>query len=162
MSTLSRTQSCNRTTIAELRNRFVLDNNIPNANRYQEHIVVWAYEAEKQIGSGQFFIPGQEEEHTVNSMSFRVPDYVYRLEDVCLDGGSGMYSGHRKYGSFSRGCSCSCSTCCCPRWYMSGKYIKFNKYISKVKITYTGVLLDDDGFPTISEDHIDAISSYLP
>jgi hypothetical protein len=137
----------------------LLQNNIPNTDRIAEQIVVWAFEAQRQIGTGAMFMDLEKTFDAGGKKQFRLPNEVYDINDIDIAGGA-IYTGFPKKNCSTK-CSCNCSPCDCMKWYQSGRYLNFSKKVNDFKLVYRGIATDDDGFPMIDEQLIDAISTYV-
>lgn len=142
--------------IAELMNRVVLNSTIQNVDAITENIVVWAFDAEKRIGTGEMF-DKQEKLYRVNSTKFRIPDNIMSINDICIPGQSVVYTE----GALKKKCGCSCDSCCCIKVAKNGKYLNFSTEVDDIWLDYVGIAVDEYGFPMIDEDHVDAIESYI-
>jgi|ETNvirome_6_1000_1030641.scaffolds.fasta_scaffold00069_4 hypothetical protein len=113
---------------------------IQDAAREFHNFIEWAFEAEKKIGSYTTF-DKKIASLTVTDKKTLLPSDFLNLIEIRSDNG-GAYD----------------DTNC----YFSGGYINIDLTDGTIiKIHYDAISTDDEGYPTISAAHEDAIASYL-
>jgi len=112
---------------------------IQDAAREFHNFVEWAFEAEKKIGSYSTF-DKKITDLTVTSKKVLLPtDFLNMIE---LRSGSGNYDSTNSY--------------------ISGGYLNIDVSDGTViKLHYEAIATDEEGFPTLSASHEDAIASYI-
>lgn len=112
---------------------------IQDAAKEFHNFVEWAFEAEKKIGSYITF-DKKIAEFTVSGKKILLPDDFINMIEILSE--SGDYD----------------KTNC----YSSGGYLHIDvSEGAKLKLHYEAISTDDEGYPTISAAHEDAIASYI-
>ena len=129
---------------------------IPDASKMSYSFVEWAFEAEKKIGTYKTFI---KKEVTLNASNKQavVPDDFLSLIDI------------KKAGDATNSTYLEQSSATFPTnvdrtnyFYLTENTINFSSSdITSVDVSYYAVDTDDEGYPTIADNHEDAVSAYL-
>ena len=112
---------------------------IQDAAREFHNFVEWAFEAEKKIGSSITFDKKITTLTVTDKKTLLPDDYLNLIEIVNSDGGA--------YDD--------------TRCYISGGYLNIDLENTTVDLHYEAISTDNEGYPTISADHEDAIASYI-
>jgi len=112
---------------------------IQDAAREFHNFVEWAFEAEKKIGSYSTF-DKKIGELVVTNKKVLLPEDFLNIIEILADGGD--------YDN--------------TRCYISGNYLNIDLSDGTIiKLHYESISTDEDGYPTISAAHEDAIASYI-
>ena len=112
---------------------------IQDAAREFHNFVEWAFEAEKKIGSSITFDKKISTLNVVDKKTLLPTDFLNMIEIVSSD--DGVYDD--------------------TRCYISGGFLNIDLSDSTIKVHYEAISTDEEGFPTISAAHEDAIASYI-
>lgn len=112
---------------------------IQDAAREFHNFVEWAFEAEKKIGSSITFDKKISTLNVVDKKTLLPTDFLNMIEIVSED--NGVYDD--------------------TRCYISGGFLNIDLSDSTIKVHYEAISTDEEGFPTISAAHEDAIASYI-
>ena len=112
---------------------------IQDAAREFHNFVEWAFEAEKKIGSSITFDKKISTLNVVDKKTLLPTDFLNMIEIVSSD--NGVYDD--------------------TRCYISGGFLNIDLSDSTIKVHYEAISTDEEGFPTISAAHEDAIASYI-
>lgn len=112
---------------------------IQDAAREFHNFVEWAFEAEKKIGSYSTF-DKKITTLTVTSKKTLLPaDFLNMIEIRSTEGG--------EYDTTNS--------------YISGNYLHIDLEDTTIDLYYEAISTDDEGYPTISAAHEDAIAAYI-
>ena len=129
---------------------------IQDASNNFYHFIEWAFEAEKKIGSYKTFVKKTATINVVNKQA-SVPNDFLSLIDVKKTGNASNYSYlSQSSATFPADVNKE------KTFYLTEDTINLStSNISSLDIAYYAIDTDDEGFPTIADNHEDAVSSYL-
>lgn len=129
---------------------------ITDASRMFYTFVEWAFEAERKIGSYKTFVRKFATLNVTNKQAALPSDYL-SIIDVKNNSGTDSSSYFEpNSATFPE------NTTRERRYYLTDSTINLStSNASSIDISYYAVDTDDEGFPTIAENHEDAVSSYL-
>ena len=112
---------------------------IQDAAREFHNFVEWAFEAEKKIGSSITFDKKIATLTVTDKKTLLPTDFLNLIEIVSQSGG--VYDE--------------------AKCYFSGNYLNIDVSDTTIDLHYEAISTDNEGFPTISANHEDAIASYI-
>mgnify|MGYP003119913958 CR=1 FL=1 len=129
---------------------------IQDAARNFHSFIEWAFEAERKIGSYKTFVKKTATINVINKQA-SLPNDFLSLIDV------------KKSGDASNSTYFSQSSASFPAdvdkertFYLTEDTINLStSNVSSLDVAYYCIDTDDDGFPTIAENHEDAVSAYI-
>tara|TARA_R100000458_G_C8272373_1_gene247200 strand:+ start:1166 stop:1822 length:657 start_codon:yes stop_codon:yes gene_type:complete len=128
---------------------------ITDASKNFHHFVEWAFEAERKIGSYKTFVKKTATINIVNKQA-SLPNDFLSLIDV------------KKSGNSSNSTYFSQSSASFPEdidkentFYLTEDTINISGNATALDIAYYAIDTDDEGYPTIADNHEDAVSAYL-
>ena len=128
---------------------------IPDASRNFNAFAEWAFEAERKIGSYKTFVK-KTETLSVSNKQAALPDDFLSIIDV-KKGGSGN-NNYLEQTSATFPANVDKQN----MFYFTENTINLSTSdISSLDIAYYSIDTDDEGFPTIADNHEDAVSAYL-
>lgn len=151
-------------TFSEIKNHVLLSSKNTDIEQWSEHIYSWTIDAERQIGTfnGLHKVMGYKIENGEGKTLTPLPDDVYQILDINFCGQSAYYTGVSNH--FNTQCNCGCAganNCTCIKWFINGCYIQTSRKIEEVNVSYLSMPIDDEGFPYVNQNHLDAIVAYV-
>jgi len=153
-------------TFSEIKNQVLLTSKNADIEQWSEHIYSWTIDAERQIGTFAAMHKVMnykiENEGGEGLTLTPLPDDVYQLLDINFCGQSAFYTGVSNH--FNTQCGCGCTTannCTCIKWFINGCYIQTSRKIKEVNVSYLALPIDEEGFPYVNQNHLDAIVAYI-
>tara|TARA_R110002012_G_scaffold45983_3_gene121963 strand:- start:29920 stop:30579 length:660 start_codon:yes stop_codon:yes gene_type:complete len=129
---------------------------ISDASRNFNSFIEWAFEAERKIGSYKTFVK-KTETLTVANKQAALPDDFLSLIDM-KKAGDGTSANYLEQSSASFPGDIDKT----HTFYFTENTINLSTSdISSIDISYYAVDTDDEGYPTIADNHEDAVSAYL-
>ena len=128
---------------------------IPDASRNFNAFAEWAFEAEKKIGSYKTFVKKTETLSVANKQA-ALPDDFLSIIDVKKGGSNNNDYLEQSSATFPADVDKQ------NMFYFTESTINLSTSdIGSVTISYYAVDTDDEGYPTIADNHEDAVSAYL-
>lgn len=112
---------------------------VQDAAREFHNFVEWAFEAEKKIGSYTTF-DKKIATLTLSDKKTLLPSDFLNMIEILSDSDERLDK---------------------LRSYMSGGYLHLDSEETSIKIHYEAIATDDEGYPTISAAHEDAVAAYI-
>jgi hypothetical protein len=135
----------------------IRDMDIPDASRMFHSFVEWAFEAEKKIGSYKTFVRKTVTLNIVNQQA-SLPDDFLNLIDIKRAGDATGSTAFFEASSATFPNQIEKHS----TYYLTENTINLSKGdISSINVSYLAVDTDDEGYPTISESHENAVAAYL-
>tara|TARA_R100001591_G_scaffold101653_1_gene108432 strand:+ start:6720 stop:7376 length:657 start_codon:yes stop_codon:yes gene_type:complete len=128
---------------------------VPDSARMFHSFVEWAFEAERKIGSYKTFVKKTTSLDIENKQA-TLPDDFLSLIDAKRGGSAFDDYLHQTSATFPANVDKQ------NMFYFTENTINLSTSdISSIDITYYSVDTDSEGFPTIADNHEDAVSAYL-
>ena len=149
-------QAAKRVSVKRVVASVIRNLDIQDASKHFYSFVEWSFEAERKIGSYKTFVKKTATINVVNKQA-SLPNDFLSLIDV------------KKSGDASNSTYFSQSSASFPEdvekqrtFYLTEDTINVSTSdVSSLDIAYYAVDTDDEGFPTIADNHEDAVSAYL-
>jgi|TARA_R100000084_G_scaffold45782_2_gene18818 hypothetical protein len=149
-------QSGKRVSVKRVVGNVIRNLDVTDASRSLYDFVEWAFEAERKIGSYKTFVKKSVTLNIVNKQASLPFDFL-KLIDI------------KKTGDASSSTYFSQSSASFPSdvdkqntFYLTEDTINISTSdISSIDIAYYAIDTDDEGFPTIADNHEDAVSAYI-
>ena len=128
---------------------------IPDASRNFNAFAEWAFEAERKIGSYKTFVKKTETLNVSNKQA-ALPDDFLSIIDVKKGGSNNNDYLEQSSATFPANVDKQ------NMFYFTENTINLSTSdIGSVAISYYAIDTDDEGYPTIADNHEDAVSAYL-
>ena len=119
------------------------------------NFVVWAFEAERKIGSFKTFVV-KEETLPISNKQAALPSDFIELIDIKNDHNKYYEIEQRPFKEKNTHMNSYCT------YYLSNGFVRFSEVSdTSIDIVYTALDTDSEGYPTIEANHEDAVSHYL-
>ena len=149
-------QAGNRVSVKRVVANVIRNMDIPDASRNFSNFVEWAFEAERKIGSYKTFVK-KTETLTVANKQAALPDDFLSLIDI-KKSGDPTSANYLEQSSATFPADVDKT----HTFYFTENTINLSTGdISSIDISYYAVDTDEEGYPTIADNHEDAVSAYL-
>ena len=129
---------------------------ITDASKNFYHFVEWAFEAERKIGSYKTFVKKTATINVVNKQASMPNDFLSLIDVKSSGNGSTSTFFSQSSATFPENTTDQNS------FYLTEDTINLSSNsCTALDIAYYSIDMDDEGFPTLADNHEDAVSAYL-